>query len=166
MTEIPAGWAKIRDSKLASLRIAEYVPPDTTTKWTEKLTIEAMQGDDLPDPLVVLEGLARDQAELCEGFKSEPIFAGYENGYQTVVKLLICYENTRTGKPIVTMIKSIRGNSSFYTVSRFWRIDKPPAEDEDLDIDQGAIAAWSNILSKTYACDSSVSEHPCKQTAA
>ena len=163
MTEIPEGWIKVRDSKLANLHIAEYVAPDTTTTWTEKLTVEAMQGDDLPDPLAVLDGLAGDHAELCEGFKSEPLFAGYENGYQAVVKLLICYKNTRTGKPIITMIKSIRGNSSFYTVSRFWRIDKTRVEGEVLEIDQAAIAAWSNVLGKTYVCDNSVSEHPCVQ---
>lgn len=165
MTEIPEGFMKIRDSKLANLHIAEYLGSNTTTTWTEKLTVEAMQGDDLPDPPTVLEGLARDQAALCEGFKNEPIFAGLENGYQAVVKLFICNKNIRTGKPILTMIKSIKGNSSFYTVSRFWRIDKPLIEGEALEIDHAAIAAWSNVLGKTYACDNSVSEHPCQPPA-
>lgn len=162
ITEIPESWLKIRDSKVANLHVAEYVPPDTVDVWSEKLSIEAMQGDDLPDPLEFLDGVAADQAALCEGFSDSPIYAGYENGYETVVKLLQCRASTRTGKPIVSMLKAIRGNKSLYTISRFWRLPEPVAEDEDLAIDPQAIAAWSNVLSDTYVCDKRTEEHPCR----
>ncbi len=160
-TELPENWLKIRDSKVANLHIAEYVPPDTTDDWVEKISIEAMQGTDLPDPLVFLQGMASDQAQFCKGFKDNPIFAGYENGYEAVVKLLECHVNTRTGKPIVTMLKAIRGNNSMYTISRFWRLTEPISNDGVLAIDPVALAAWSNALGDTFVCDESLPEHRC-----
>ena len=74
LTEIPESWLKVRDTKVANLHIAEYVPPDTTNEWREKISIEAMQGSDLPDPLVYLEGMANDQATVLHRVQRQSNF--------------------------------------------------------------------------------------------
>ena len=164
-THIPEGWLKIASSNTANLNIAEYVPPDTGEQWQEKLSVEAMQGDLLPDPLEFVAGWASDQAEVCDHFSDHPIFAGFENGYASVVRLLEGGRNKRTGKPLVTMIKVIRGQDALYTVTRIWRLETFDASSGQIKMDTGAIAAWSNHLKQTYVCNPDSTDHPCTPAA-
>ena len=154
ITEIPENWLQIINSKSKNLQVAEYVPPDSTEQWQQKLSVEAMSGSFLPDPLEFTDAWAEEQAQVCNDFQDLPIHSGFENGYPTVVRMLICGQNKQTGKPLVTMIKVIRGNESLYTVTRIWRLEKlPPPRAE--------IAGWSAALRKTVACDPDLAAHPC-----
>ena len=152
--EVPEGWTRILDSKTGNLILAEYIPADSPEPWQQKLSIEAMSGSNLPDPLGFTAAWAQDQSELCENFEDHPIHSGFENGYPTVVRMLVCGENKRTGKPLVTMVKVIRGNESLYTITRIWRL-------EQLPLPQDEIAAWSSALRKTIACDPTLPAHVC-----
>ena len=155
-TEVPEGWVPILNSQSKNLLIAEYIPPDSPDPWLQKLSIEAMSGDHLPDPLEFTNSWALEQSEICEAFEDLPIYSGFENGYPTIVRMLICGKNKRTGKPLVTMVKVIRGNESLYTITRIWRLEQlPPPEVE--------IASWSVALRKTIACDPDLSAHPCPE---
>ena len=163
-TEIPETWLKIRDTKSPMLHLAEYVPPQTGEAWTEKLSVESLLGDDLPDPLQFLQGMAADQSELCSEFSDSPIFAGHENGFETVVRLLECRVNECTQLPIVTMIKVIRGDEALYTVTRIWRLSEPAQEGEPLALSPQALAEWSSALKNTYVCNPGVDDHPCEKS--
>ena len=161
ITQVPEGWTLIRDSKIANLHLSEYVPSDSGENWQEKLSIEAMQGDGLPDPIDFLAGLAFEQSEVCEEFVDSPVFSGYENGYETNVRLLECRINKRTKLPIVTMIKVIRADQSLYTVTRIWRLQEAAISGEPLTLAPEAIGQWSDVLRGTYACNPADEEHPC-----
>ena len=152
--EIPEGWARVLNSNTGNLILAEYIPADSPDPWQQKLSIEVMSGSNLPDPLGFTAAWAQDQSELCEKFEDHPIHSGFENGYPTVVRMLVCGENKRTGKPLVTMIKVIQGNESLYTITRIWRL-------EELPLPQNEIAAWSSALRKTIACDPTLPAHAC-----
>ncbi|NKC00813.1 MAG: hypothetical protein GKR90_20275 [Pseudomonadales bacterium] len=153
-TEIPVGWQQVLSSTNTNLSIAEYLPADASEEWVQKLSVEAMSGEQLPDPLEFVDGWAHDQSSLCDEFRDHAIFSGFENGYPSVVRMLVCGKNKRTGKPLVTMIKVIRGNQSLYTITRIWRL-------ETLPLARTEVASWSNALRKTIACNPQLPAHPC-----
>ena len=147
-SEVPDGWIRINSNHNDMLGVSEYVPGDTTGEWQQKITYEALSSADVDmDPLKMLEGLANGQGPQCEHFVDNPIYAGEENGFPTVVRLFECHGNKQTGKPLVTMIKVIKGKTALYSVTRIWRLEAP-AEGEPLPIDQSELAAWSNHLNK------------------
>ena len=172
--EIPEGWIVGNRSQGANLHLMEYFPADSPPQWRDKLSVEAMSGVGLPDPLAFIDGWAADQAQLCELFQDFPIFAGFENGYATVVRLLQCGRNKQTGKPIVTLVKIIRGNKSLYTITRLWRLQEAlvPTEDSDGDnqaddnhlkvpLDPSEVALWSNLFKTFTVCDPNLPAHAC-----
>ena len=178
-THLPKDWLKVLENTTKNLSIVEYIPSPTPSTiaapnrqtseakgWQQKISIEAMSGSGLPDPLTFVDGWAQDQAELCEKFSDNPIFTGLENGYQTVVRLLQCHANKRTKKPIVTMIKVIKGNEALYTITRIWRLDLPTeaqAAKGELPLDEADVANWSDSLRKTIVCDPTAVAHPCPE---
>lgn len=159
---IPDGWLQLRKTETDQLTLAEYIPADSTETWQQKLSIEAMKGDDLPDPLLIVEGLSAEQSELCEKFFDRPVFAGYENGFETVVSLFECQNNNTTGKPLVTILKLIRADEHLYIITRIWRLEKNANEDGTLPISAAEIAAWSDALGRVTVCNPSDDDHPCE----
>jgi hypothetical protein len=166
LLEVPEGWIKVVDRQAGNLRMTEYYPATTSDEWTEKITVEAMSGEDLPDPLVFAAGLADEQSEVCNEFADDGIFAGFENAYPTTVHLLQCPQNKRTGQALVTMIKIIQGNDALYTVTRIWRF--PPMEKDpqtealpEIPINHQAVGGWSHVLSKITVCDDALPAHAC-----
>lgn len=153
-TEIPVGWIQTVNSANLNLRVNEYLPAESPDPWRQKLSIEALSSNPLPDPIEFVNGWAEQQSQLCYQFDGHPIYSGLENGYPTVVHMLICGKNKQTQKPIVTMIKVIRGNQALYTVTRIWRL-------ETLPLDEAEIAAWSASLGNTSVCDPTLPAHPC-----
>ena len=152
--EIPEGWVQVLNSKTENLSLAEYLPSDHAIPWHEKLSIEAMSDPYLPDPYVFVSGWSQDQQRLCDDYTDTAIFSGHENGYPVIVRMLICGKNKRTGKPLVTMLKVIRGNQSLYTITRIWRVEQLPLPEQ-------TIAGWSRALKKTIVCDPERPAHPC-----
>ena len=167
LVEVPEGWLKLIDRKVGTLQMAEYYPAkvleNSSEDWAEKLTIEALSGDDLPDPLVFAQGLADDQKKLCDNFTDNSVFAGFENGYPTVVHLTQCGRNQNTGRAVVMMLKIIQGNQSLYTITRIWRLPPaaPPMAADTIQMDQAQLGAWSHALRKVTVCDPALAAHPC-----
>ena len=124
--KVPEGWIMAVDKQVGELTVQEFFPPDTSGYWSQKVVFESLTTADLPDPLEYAKGLATQQADRCEAFTQTNIFSGFENQYPTVVSVLQCGTNKLTGKPIITLIKLIRGNQSLYTISRIWRLDPKP----------------------------------------
>ena len=173
MAQIPQDWIKVVDRKAGTLHIAEYYPPQTGETWQQKLTIEALSGSDLPDPIVFAEGLAEQQSRVCNDFSNEGVFAGFENGYPATVHIMVCGNNKRTGRSLVTVLKVIKGNDALYTITRIWRFDPPPQDpeksrDDDaslaVPIDQSELGAWSATLRSIKVCDPALPAHPCDTT--
>lgn len=163
--QIPQGWVKARQNTLANMSTSEWVPADTAGEWRQKITLEAMQVGDLPDPLEFVQGLAESQREACSDFADNAVFAGFENGYPTAVHILECGKNKRTQRPLLTMVKAIRGNTAFYTITRIWRLQNPPSQligdTGTLPIDQAEVAAWAATLKDFRLCDGALDAHPC-----
>ncbi len=167
LAEVPDGWIKGVDKQLAALTVSEYFPPDTEEYWQQKLSYEVMTGEHLPDPIEYAEGLAEQQEKYCEDFKDNTVFAGFENGYPTMVHLLNCGKNTRTFKPIVTMVKAIKGHDALYVITRIWRLEPPPpqlAEEQTTvsPLPQEELAGWSQVLRRIKLCNSALDAHPCQ----
>jgi hypothetical protein len=170
LLEVPEGWVQAIDRRTGNLRLAEYYPAATTESWSEKLTVEALSGDNLPDPLVFANGLADEQREVCNDFSDDNIFAGFENAYPSTVHLMQCPQNKKSGRALVTMIKIIKGNEALYTITRIWRfapMEKDPATGElaEIPIDHKSVGGWSHVLSKITVCDTALAAHPCPNTA-
>ncbi|MCR9260138.1 MAG: hypothetical protein NXH95_10470 [Pseudomonadaceae bacterium] len=163
--EIPVGWAAAISRTVGDIQVAEYYPPGSSQEWEQKISVEALSGTDLPDPLIFTEGMAEQQSRVCNRFSVNPVFAGFENGYASSVQMLQCGDNKRTGKDVVTVVKAIRGNDSFYTVTRIWRLDPapPPLAPETINLDQNELAAWSYTLRNVLVCDPALEEHPCPE---
>lgn len=171
LAQIPEGWVQVIDNQLGNLHIAEYYPADTTEDWRHKLSIEALAGDGLPDPLVYTQGIAEEQAKVCNKFTSNVVFAGFENGYPTVVQMMDCGESKRASTALVTLMKVILGNQALYTVTRIWRIpvtpgttsENPGAVPAQTTIDKSELAGWSQKLRQVKVCDASLKAHPCDE---
>ena len=166
--EIPIGWRAAISRTVGDIQVAEYYPPGSTEEWQQKISVEALSGSDLPDPIVFTDGMAEQQSRVCNRFSTNPVFAGFENGYASVVQMMQCGDNKRTGKDVVTVVKAIRGNHSFYTVTRIWRLDPalPPLAPETINLDQAELAAWSATLRNVQVCDPAMVEHLCAEAAA
>jgi hypothetical protein len=162
---IPEGWVKAHSNTFASMSSSEWIPSETTGDWQQKITLEAMQVDDPPDPIDFVQGLADSQRSVCNEFAENTVFAGFENGYPAAVHLLQCGENKRTRQPLLTMVKAIRGNSAFYTITRIWRLQRDESnaklDDGTLPVDTTEVAAWATHLGKFTLCDPSLDAHPC-----
>ena len=169
LVEVPEGWLKVVDREVGTLHMVEYYPAkvleNSAEDWPQKLTIEALSGSDLPDPLIYVDGLVEEQESLCNKFTDNSVFAGFENGYPTVVHMIQCGESQRTGRAVVTMLKIIQGNESLYTVSRIWRLPppRPPMAEDTIAIDQAELGGWSQTLRKVVVCDPSLAAHPCPE---
>ncbi len=168
---IPEGWIMGVDRAVGELKVQEFFPPGTESYWEQKVVYESLTTDTLPKPLEYSQGLADQQAERCEAFNAADVFVGFENQYPTVVSVLECGLAKLTGKPIVTMIKIIQGNTSLYTISRIWRLDpvvvaaNTPEQEVISDpmklMPAGEFAAWSATLRDIVVCDTSLDAHPC-----
>ena len=167
---VPEGWIMGVDRSVGELKVQEFFPPGTQAYWEQKLVYESLTSETLPEPLEYSQGMADQQAERCEQFSAADVFVGFENQYPTVVSVLECGLAKLTGKPIVTMVKIVRGNKSLYTISRIWRLEPEVAaagSPEEVVTDPkelmpaGEFAAWSRTLRDIVLCDTSLDAHPC-----
>ena len=195
--EVPQGWVQVVDRVVGNLAINEYVPADTVDVWLQKLSYESLRRSDaagvaLPDPLEYSKGIAEQQDSRCEAFTDNVVFAGFENGYQTAVHMMQCGQSKLTGKPLITMLKVIRGNDALYSITRIWRLgleedgqeaspreqdteDQVPATDASksktgLDsVPQNIrdeVAAWSQVLRRVQLCHHDLAAHRCASKVA
>jgi len=158
----PDGWRQVFRSSRGDTRIVEFVSPDSAPgdAWAEKVAFESFGGTPLPDPDVLLTGIAQDQKKTCDRFAQHDTFSGDENGYPTSVKMMICYDNPVTDKGQVTLVKSIRGDDRFYVITRAARTE-PIANDKDLPLPAKQMAEWSLYLRAISVCNPQRAEHPC-----
>jgi hypothetical protein len=163
----PRGWLETAAMNTPALRMAEYGPPGSVAEppfsfgadLIERVTFEAQTGQPLPDPIDFVLGISRDLHERCDPYYDVNVSSGYENGYPTSVRLMICAEYRDSDHGQVIMAKAIQGNDEFYVITRR-RMTPPFAEGaEPLSVQE--MAEWTTYLNRIYVCDTRTSEHPC-----
>lgn len=155
----PEGWKEVFNSDNPGLRMVEFIPDgQVNATWQEKISFESSSGKPLPDPIAFLEGLSVDQSGTCDGFESFTTFSGFENGYPTTLRLMVCKNSDIINQSQVTMLKAIQGEENFYVISRAQRA--PPLADDAEPLSEAEIAGWSLYMKAISLCDGSP-EHPC-----
>ncbi|MEM7078791.1 MAG: hypothetical protein AAF513_09200 [Pseudomonadota bacterium] len=163
--QVPESWIKGVDKNLPNLQVTEYFPADSKEVWERKLSYEALRGEPLPDPIDFAASIAEQQADVCDQYSDKTIFSGYENGYPTMVQLYECGQNKRTLKPLVTVVKAIKGNTALYVITRIWRLQPTAPGQTTADLmPQAELAGWMQSLKDIRLCDESLLAHKCNTT--
>lgn len=157
----PSGWKESYANKAPGMRMAQYVPSgEDTHDWQNMVSFESFTGNPLPQPLELLESVAKDQRAVCDNFESHPTYTGKENGYPTAVALFVCDRSKLTSKGELTLLKMIRGDDNFYVVTRSRRV--APIEPDDVwPIPKQVMAEWSLYLRGIGVCNGADDAHPC-----
>jgi hypothetical protein len=156
----PAGWTEISALNQGNLRIAEYVDSEQVTPdRIDSVRFESQASSPLPDPIDFLLGMKEDLREQCRGIRDFPIFSGFENGYPTSVRLLLCRQKGDPPRGEVRMIKAIQGTEQFYIVSRSRSTAPFAPEEEPMSVED--MALWSRWIGGVSLCDTRGTEHPC-----
>lgn len=159
----PAGWMEAGGLNRGTLRIAEYANPATLTPdLVDTARFESQATLPLPDPIDFVLGASAELAARCQGFEDHPVFAGYENGYPTAVRLMFCRRHGDPSRGEVRMVKAIQGKEQFYIVSRSRMT--APLEPDVVPLDAAEMAAWSEWFGGITLCDTRLPAHPCPAT--
>lgn len=160
----PESWILVYQLNNPKTRISDFVPPgQTKVEWQTKISFQSHNADDLPvDPITILLSEAEEDQERCDSARDHNIFSGYENNYETSVRLFLCGKNSFSSKGEIKLIKAIRGNQHFYSVRIVRRTDPFDADKfyKDKGIASEEIAAWSNYFKQMSVCDDTPA-HPC-----
>lgn len=157
----PEGWTEAGAVQTPALRMAEYGPPQETEGELERITFEAQGGDPLPDPIDFVLAVSRDLKARCERFEDINVSSGYENGYPTSVRLMICPEFKDSPHGQVVLAKAIQGNEKFYVITRRLRV--PRAEGQGQPLTAQEMAQWTTHVKQVQVCDTRSGEHPCPE---
>ncbi len=160
----PAAWSLVYEINSKKTRISDFIPPDESENdWKTKLSFQSYTAEDLEiDPVSLLLSVTEEDKERCDQGNNFNVFSGYENNYQTSVRLYLCSENAFTGKGEIKLIKSVRGNEHIYLIRLVRRVE--PFNIASFNLGSGIaaeeIAVWSSYLKGISLCDGSP-EHPC-----
>lgn len=159
----PPGWMEAGGLNQGRLRIAEFANPATLTPdLVDTARFESQATLPLPDPIEFVLGASAEFASRCQGFEDHPVFAGYENGYPTAVRLMFCRRHGDPSRGEVRMLKAIQGKEQFYIVSRS-RVTAP-LEPDVIPLDATEMATWSEWFGDISLCDTRLPAHPCPAT--
>ena len=156
----PTAWQRIYQINSDQVRISDFVPQgQVAANWSNKLSFESFAADELmTDPIAVLLSEAEGDEKRCTFVQHFNIYSGYENGFETSVRLFLCGENTFAGMGEVKLVKAIRGRSDYYFVRVIQRL--APFEPGQPDFAREVMAEWSGFLSTVFVCDDTPA-HPC-----
>lgn len=159
----PENWQTVTRVSTPVLRMSAFAVPNPTGEGFDKLSFEWFAHDFAADsdPFSLIEQVAGTIEGNCEKGSDQPVFAGEENGYPTVVRLLICPRLNRTDPPRgeLLMLKAMEGDSGPWIVVRGQEFDAdtPPAA----EVVRSTIARWSETMRAITLCDPDAPEHPC-----
>lgn len=161
---IPDKWKRIYTLNTTQTRLVDFVRQEETAEdWRTKLSVESYSLRDISgDPIALLMSEAQSDMNRCNFVQHFNIYAGFENGYPSAVRLFMCGENAFTGLGEVKLVKVIQGTDNLYSIRILRRI--APFEVSDPDFSDKDIANWSRFLSQVSLCDASAL-HPCPTKA-
>jgi hypothetical protein len=151
----PSGYHVDFQDKDKNSQIAEWVPEgETVDDWTEMITVLTFFNA-AARPEIYMHNIERYWRENCPGAEeAHQIASVVENGYASLVFLLNCPRNPKTGKLEMTWFKAIRGNDSLYVVQKAFKF--APAKEQ--------IGRWMGFLRAVRVCDSRLPERACPKT--
>lgn len=160
----PDGWRTLTNLATPLLRRSEFAIP--APGGTDKLSFEWFAHSLAPglDPLDLSAQLAAGVRRECNGSRDNPVFAGYENGYPTVVRLITCPQRRGTEEDgaigEVLMLKAIQGETGHWLMVRGRRLASFGADGTSLSPD--TVRAWTEDFLAITLCDPERSDaHPC-----
>lgn len=166
IADIPDTWQNILTLETENAWYADFIPPGQTREdWQTQLSFETFaqaQSSLDSDPLDILVAEGQEDEDRCEYVQHFNVFTGYENNYETAVRLFLCGENAFVGRGEVKLIKVIRGNHLVHAISLTQRVE--PFTREDQAVSERVVADWSQYLNGIRLCDGTT-EHPCPAPA-
>jgi len=160
MAQAPEGWLRIYVLNNERTRITELVPAgETAQTWRTKFSLESYLGEMDANPETLLLQQAYQDETQCSFVQKRLISSNKENGYATAVHLVLCGEVIGTGRGQVKLLKAIQGNEHFYVIQLIRNL--PVFEPGQAQFEKPEMAAWSQILSRIFVCDSRLPEHSC-----
>ncbi|MEE4300048.1 MAG: hypothetical protein V2J24_11460 [Pseudomonadales bacterium] len=159
----PDGWATVSTLATPFVRMSAFAIPGEGPDGVDKLSFEwfARELAADTDPFSLVEQVAGTIRGNCRGGSDQPVFAGEENGYPTVVRLLLCPRLNGTEPPRgeLLMLKAVEGRTGFWIVVRGRDLSATTAPGSTQL--RTTIGAWSNALRTITLCDPDDPAHPC-----
>ncbi|MBT4491622.1 MAG: hypothetical protein HOC70_00145 [Gammaproteobacteria bacterium] len=155
-------WEQVFQMNSGSTRLTDFVlKGETADNWTTKLAFESYRIQDIVgDPIDLLLSEAKTDESRCSFVQHFNISSGYENRYETSVRLFLCGENAFSTSGEVKLVKAIRGNDYLYSIRLIRRVEPFDLGQQNFTDQQMAI--WSAYLGRITLCDEST-EHPCPE---
>ena len=163
LAAVPEGWHNVLDLDGDNTRYSDFVPEGQSgSDWESRLSFEAIVTDQVSvDPIDMLKAVAAEDASRCSFVDDYNIFSGYENGYQTSVRLFLCGMNKYSNRGEIKLIKIIRGNERVHSIRLMKRIRSFARGEQDFA--DAEMADWSVFLNRILLCDDT-ENHPCPAT--
>jgi hypothetical protein len=160
----PSGWTRVYQLNRDGNRISEFVPADEEpNRWVNKISFEAFLDIHHADPIELLLYEVEQYQKRCNFVQHFNLFSGYENGYPTSLRLIMCGKSKQLETGEVSMVKAILGEQSFYVIKLAHKV--APFEVNKAEVTQEEIAQWSTFMKRVVVCDPDTTEHPCPQIA-
>jgi hypothetical protein len=162
----PGGWRTVTAIETAQLRMSAFAVPGESPEAPDKLSFEWFTHGlaDGVDPFDLVEQVAGTIRGNCRGGSDQGVFAGEENGYPTVVRLLLCPQLNGTDPPRgeLLMMKVVKGTTGFWIIVRGRDLSAERAPDPDTL--RATVRAWSEGMRAITLCDPTAPDHPCPAT--
>jgi len=157
----PRNWELVYQFNNRKTRLSEFVPPGQTAgAWDAKLVLESHADLEDTDPIQMLMAEVKRLQETCTFVHHFNLFSGFENGYPTSVRLVLCGENRATGQGEIAVAKAIQGEDYLYLLNLKRRL--PPFEEAgSAGVAEQEVGVWANYLSRIQLCDTASASHPC-----
>jgi hypothetical protein len=156
----PEGWRPLYAMESALLRLSEFAVPrgdEVVDKVSFEWFSRALASE--RDPIEVADQLGAAVRAGCTDGSAQGVFAGYENGYPTAVRLFSCPRSADGGAGEVMLLKAIEGATGTWVIVRARRVE--PFDDGGSGLSEAEIAAWSTSLRGITLCDPEAADHPC-----
>lgn len=161
----PEDWRTVSSLTTPLLRMTAFAIPGDAPDDPDKLSFEwfthGLSED--ADPFSVVEQVAGTIRGNCRGGSDQPVFAGVENGYPTLVRLLLCptLNGTEPPRGEMLLMKVVEGRTGFWIVVR-GRDLSPEAPPTSAQL-RATVGRWSNALRGITLCDPDDAAHPCPE---
>jgi hypothetical protein len=152
LVAIPHGYKIVSNAETELMILMQMVPQnESVDNWTEMVTSHTVFGLKNQTLEQFQARIQQDWLTVCKGGVSVPVRKGEENGYSFSVWVSTCPLNSSTGKPDVTLFKTIKGNDSLYDVHKAFKFQ--PSDDQ--------IRQWTLYLKGVVVCDSRIADRAC-----
>lgn len=156
----PPGWIQIYRLNQDGSRISEFIPADEEANtWVNKISFESFMDLQQADPIELLLYEVEQYQKRCKFVQHFNLFSGYENGYPTSFRLIMCGKSKQLETGEISMFKAIQGTQSFYVVKLARKV--APFEPHQSEVTSEEIAQWSIFMKRIILCDPEAPDHPC-----